>query len=145
MTNILDTVQGIYRALFNARIGFLTRWLGVELWIYRDLDAGADDPYTRVYGLDKGDTGTLIYSGSGEGSLKGIITGDDYVPVDRYTAGSFNGGYLWIASGSDVRVGDVLAIQRRDGRTRRFKLEIPEISGASTEVITKFKLASLGD
>jgi hypothetical protein len=98
-----------------------------------------DIEYLEVYGKKAAPVTKVSYI-----TITGIVTGDELIPVDNYSAGTFSKGFLWTLD-TNVLPGDTLVMPRQDNRNRRYVVGEREILGTTTNVMTKWKLTALGD
>ncbi len=99
----------------------------------------SDIEYLEVYGKKAGPVEKTTYY-----TITGIVTGDHLLPVDDYTAGTFQKGWLWTLD-TTVKTGDTLYLPRNDTRRRRYIVCEPNILGTTNSVMKKWELSALGD
>lgn len=93
---------------------------------------------TKVYGRDASSN----YSEPIK--FKGVIINDDFFPADSLYSGTFKSGFLYTEY-EDINPGDVVEINRQDGKRRRFKLKEFQSIGSTTEVFKRFEISAMGD
>ena len=96
--------------------------------------------YLEVYGKKAGPVSKESYY-----SITGIVTGDELVPVDVYSAGLFSRGKLYTLDVDTVKTGDTLVMTRADSRQRRYIVLEPQILGTTNSVFKMWMLSALGD
>lgn len=96
--------------------------------------------YLEVYGKKAGPVSKSTYY-----TITGIVTGDELVPVDAYSAGTFTRGWLYTLDVDVVKTGDTLVMTRADSRQRRYIVKEPNILGTTNSVMKKYELSAIGD
>lgn len=97
------------------------------------------DEYERVYGRS---------SGALDENFKEvccIIVNNDVIPLGPSEAGSFVTGALYTSHEGEITIGQVVAIQAQDARSRRFKVTKKESYGVTTDVFHRYEIQSIGD
>jgi hypothetical protein len=101
-------------------------------------DEGSE--YLEVYGKRSAPVTKVSYI-----SIKGMVIGDKDIPIDPHSAGTFDEGYLWVASTANVKTGDTMVVERNDGRVRRYTITEPHGLGTTNAVTKKWLLAAIAD
>lgn len=117
-------------------IEVLEHYYGVDLGLYRERRTG--NVYGKVHGKNSGKEGELI------DRIIGILVSDDFFPSTGKSSGSFLEGFMFTRC-KDVKTGDIIKIDSEDGKQRRYKIESKDGLGMTTEIITKWKISSIGD
>lgn len=132
--SIIETMEAILESQVTQRIDFLENLYGISCKIYKT----KENVFSTVYGKESGEELSAPIS------VRLIITNDTFSPMDSHSAGTLTEG--WIYSNSDkINVGDRVEVSRKDGRTRRYKVDGVFTLGSSTSVIKRYKIVSLGD
>jgi len=103
-------------------------------------DPDANVEYLAVYGKKAGPVSKETYY-----EITGIVTGDELVPVDDYSAGLFTRGKLYTLDVDTVKTGDTLVMTRADSRQRRYIVLEPQILGTTNSVFKMWMLSAVGD
>lgn len=107
-----------------------------------------DDPEdVELFKFPSSDTAEEIHDANyGDGEEIRVL-----MPSSQWRVGSFDefGGYesgatAWVLDTTDLKVGDVIAINRPYSGTVRFKVVWTEIVGVTNNIAVRFKLANVG-
>ena len=108
---------------------------GVEFHVFKP----APGVFTDVYGQEAGDEYPNCH-----GPYVGIVVGDDFFPTDANSAGAFQEGWLFVNT-CKAESGDLMSIDRDDGKSRRYKIMSKQSLGTTRSVFHKYKLSAVGD
>lgn len=140
LTNVLTLTNKVTGNSTNPSAGTTTWAAGNFVVSTAGTDPDANIEYLEVYGKKAGPVNKTTYY-----TITGIVTGDELVPVDAYSAGTFSRGWLWTLDTTTVKTGDTLVMTRADSRQRRYIVKEPNILGTTNSVIKKYELSALGD
>ena len=113
----------------------LEKLYGIEVNLFRS----AKDEYSRVYGVESGE------HTQESKKITVLICADTFAPMDRFNAGLLQEGWLYSTKPDVVTVGDLVEVQREDGRAYKFKITYRESLGMSESVIVRYKIAAHGE
>lgn len=119
----------------DAGLDHLEHYYGLKLSLYRPEKS---DVYSRTHGHTAGSPEILIKN------FVGVVEGDDFFPSTDGFSGSFQAGFLY-SRDKEVKVGDIVSINEKDHKVRRYKIVSRLQLGLTREIFTKWKLSSLGD
>lgn len=71
-----------------------------------------------------------------------LLLGDDFAPVDAFSIGTLREAIVYDPT-ETVEVGDIISVNRTDGRKREFKVERREALGNTKEVLRRFRVSSI--
>lgn len=129
-----SNVENILENTLIDKISYLEKYYGIEIDIYKT----ERDVYTKVYGKNAGTSIEYV------DTITGVIVSDDFFTTGLVASGSFEEGFLY-TSYKDNLVGMTIKIKRQDGKTRNYKVESKESIGMTTDVFSRYKIASLVD
>ena len=150
--SVINTIQDFSATANNNIISITNRITGnaiapsagTSTFTVATITAGLDPDdgieYLEVYGKKAGPVSKSTYY-----TITGIVTGDELVPVDAYSAGTFTRGWLYTLDVDVVKTGDTLVMTRADSRQRRYIVKEPNILGTTNSVFMKYELSAIGD
>ena len=132
--NLLQKLEQNEKLKSTAYLKQLLAQYGVPVSVYRS----EKTRQSSVYGTQAGETETKFHT------ITALVIGDDYFAYDNFSAGTFEQGFLYTLD-TDIRSGDTVAIDRTDGRSRRYKVNNAQTFGTTTSILSRFELSALGE
>ena len=137
MSKLYEKQELLLKDRFN-RVGLrqLERLHGVKVKLYRS----EKNVFSNIYGVESGDEDTAPIQ-----DLTVLITGDGFTPMDSFNAGLLTEGWLFSSKINLVRSGDLIEMQRPDGRAYKFKIMEQDSLGMTTVVVIRYKIVAIGE
>lgn len=130
-------IEDVLKIRATKVIKSLSHILGVEVTITKKSTIATDE--TDVYGM----YARRSPEAGGTTKIRNILfVGENLAPISDFQVGSLQEGLLYDPE-DDVEVGDLITINREDGRKRQFQVYAPESYGNMVNILKRFKLASI--
>jgi len=131
--SFFDDIERINSNQNKAGLDQLLFYYGLTMSLQRQKK---DDAYSKVHGSKSGGPTYEVKK------FTGIAVSDDYAPYNDLYSANFVGGFLYKKE-QDILVGDTIAIDTKDGKSRKYKVENIVSIGYTREVFSKYEIVSL--
>lgn len=160
----IDTMESVAKRVGINNIKTAIKLSGLDCQIYKRLQT----PQDEVYGVFSGNADTPISINSQSVyssydtltskeessydisdtpvSAKVLITSYQWRVIGELNSGYYDDpGEMYATSDVELSHGDVISVTRTDGTSMRFKITYPTTIGRVENILTRFKIANIGD
>lgn len=145
-TSIINLAERSAKLNINVMLKYFSTHAGVNFNVYRTIGAGGgslgDDEYSAVFGVSAKTPSSDLEKIT---TIMGILTAEQFTPIDDLSVGLTTGAYLYTTS-DEIRVGDVIKLIRDVViESRGYKITSKESIGTTMSIIMRYVVSSLGD
>ena len=130
--SMFKNMESIIKVQGERGLDNMLHYYGIDLDVLRP---SVSDASSKIHGKRAGGPVKKV------GEIIGILESDDFLPSNSGHSGAFEMGFLYTRGA--VKVGDTIAVQSEDGKSRKFKIDEKQSIGLTTEVFTKYSLSAL--